>query len=219
MLNNHSTIQGVASAKQMEASTTGAFQPITKLQKTLSSTIYARRRGYRDLEQIREAKNRVKLNKSVFSNKKQFREIFNDFMAPRQNETSKAAYQIADMTATEKTALASNQDLTNEVDLVSPSPSGGLQKQMHQTVPVEVMMGDKNARSAFFNDSVTPSPLMLHNSGAASPALSSFDHQPNRTSKEQDQRRLLCKSTTLDPVKRYVPFLNERSPLGSLLEK
>ena len=92
MLNNHSTIQVGASAKQMEASSMRAFQPITKLQKTLSSTIYARRRGYRDLEQIREAKNRVKLNKSVFSNKKQFREIFNDFMAPRQNDTSKAAY-------------------------------------------------------------------------------------------------------------------------------
>ena len=217
MLNNHSTIQVGASTKQMEASSMRAFQPITKLQKTLSSTIYARRRGYRDLDQIREAKNRVKLNKSVFSNKKQFREIFNDFMAPRQNDTSKAAYQIVDMTATANTALASNQDLTDEVDPVSPS--GGLQKQMHQTVPVEVMMGDKNARSAFFNDSVTPSPLMLHNSGAASPAHSSFNRQPNRTSKEQDQRRLLCKSTTLDTVKRYVPFLNERSPLGSLLEK
>ena len=69
-------------------------------------------------------------------------------------------------------------------------------------------MGDKNARSAFFNDSGAQSPL--GNSGAASPAHSSIkDHQ----------RRLLCKSTTLETVQRYVPFLNERSPLGSLLEK
>ena len=118
----------------MEASSAGAsFQPQTKLQKTLSSTIYARRRGYRDVEQIREAKNRVKLNKSVFSNKKQFREIFNDFMAPRQNDTSKAAYQLAEFSVpTKNTTLASNQD----PDSPSAGAGGSLQKQMHQTVPM-----------------------------------------------------------------------------------
>ena len=37
----------------------------------------------RDADEIREAKNRVRLKKSIFSTKKQFRQIFNDFMAPR----------------------------------------------------------------------------------------------------------------------------------------
>ena len=40
----------------------------------------------RDAEEIREAKHRVQLKKSVFSTKKQFRQIFNDFMAPRMTD-------------------------------------------------------------------------------------------------------------------------------------
>lgn len=37
----------------------------------------------RDQEERLMAKNRVKLAMNVFSNKKQFRAMFNDFMAPR----------------------------------------------------------------------------------------------------------------------------------------
>ena len=40
----------------------------------------------RDVEEIREAKHRVSLKKSVFSTKKEFRKIFNDFMAPRSTD-------------------------------------------------------------------------------------------------------------------------------------
>ena len=43
-------------------------------------------RIHRELEQIREVKNRVKLNKSVFQNHRHFRETFNDFMAPRESD-------------------------------------------------------------------------------------------------------------------------------------
>lgn len=37
----------------------------------------------RDIDELSLAKNRIKLKKSVFNTKKEFREIFNDFMAPR----------------------------------------------------------------------------------------------------------------------------------------
>ena len=37
----------------------------------------------RNEHEMRETKNRVKLSKSVFSNKKQFKSLFNEFMAPR----------------------------------------------------------------------------------------------------------------------------------------
>ena len=40
----------------------------------------------RDIDELSLAKNRIKLKKSVFNTKKEFREIFNDFMAPRQHE-------------------------------------------------------------------------------------------------------------------------------------
>ena len=40
----------------------------------------------RDAQEIKEAKNRVRLKKSVFSTKKQFRQMFNDFMAPRMTD-------------------------------------------------------------------------------------------------------------------------------------
>ena len=43
----------------------------------------------REIEKIREAKNRVKLKKSVFSTKKEFKSIFNDFMAPRHTDFNK----------------------------------------------------------------------------------------------------------------------------------
>ena len=43
----------------------------------------------REIEEIREAKNRVKLKKSVFSTKKEFKSIFNDFMAPRHTDLNK----------------------------------------------------------------------------------------------------------------------------------
>ena len=40
----------------------------------------------RNVNEMRETKNRVKLSKSVFNNKKEFRSIFNDFMAPRKTD-------------------------------------------------------------------------------------------------------------------------------------
>lgn len=42
----------------------------------------------RDFKELSEAKNRLKLKKSVFANKKQFRDLFNDFMAPRPTDQS-----------------------------------------------------------------------------------------------------------------------------------
>ena len=40
----------------------------------------------RNVNEMRATKNRVKLSKSVFNNKKEFRSIFNDFMAPRKTD-------------------------------------------------------------------------------------------------------------------------------------
>ena len=54
--------------------------------------ISVKMRGHRsrDVNELVEAKNRVKLKKNVFSNKKDFRDMFNDFMAPRPSDTIRA---------------------------------------------------------------------------------------------------------------------------------
>lgn len=46
----------------------------------------------RDLEEQLIAKNRVKLRQNVFSTKRQFRDMFNDFMAPRPTDTLTQGY-------------------------------------------------------------------------------------------------------------------------------
>ena len=48
----------------------------------------------RDNEEIREAKNRVRLKKSIFSTKKEFRQIFNDFMAPRSTDNGSSTKML-----------------------------------------------------------------------------------------------------------------------------
>ena len=51
-----------------------------KVEQKLSKQLSLRRR---EGDSLREATNRMKLNKSVFNTKKEFRLLFNEFMAPR----------------------------------------------------------------------------------------------------------------------------------------
>ena len=49
-------------------------------------------RGHRtrDLNELMQAKNKVRLKKNVLTNKKDFRKMFNEFMAPRPTDSLRA---------------------------------------------------------------------------------------------------------------------------------
>lgn len=68
----------------------------------------------RDIDELSLAKNRIKLKKSVFNTKKEFREIFNDFMAPRQHEREYGSGSSA-LTLHKNAINSKNVDLMSSV--------------------------------------------------------------------------------------------------------